>query len=142
MPSRAGAQAPRLRQEQHQRPVGQKSMAAEAMQVAAPHRCQAAGLALIGERAVDEAVAQAPIRPLQGWLNGLFDMVGPRAANSKRLGSRAPASSSPSSSSFAIFSARRFPRLAGDETVDARARKRSASARAGSTCRPLSRLRG
>ena len=124
---------------------GRKSLAAEAVQVAHRLDAEPAGPALIGERAVEEAVAQHP-----------FARAPAPAGSSCRHGRRArrrtaaprPAafqrSSSPSSSSLRIASAPGLPPGSRvTRTSMPRALQRLGQRRrAGSTCRPPPRLRG
>ena len=75
--------------------------------------------ALIGERAVGEAVAQHPAAAFQRRTNGLLDMVGPRCGEQQDLGARSPAIVIPAEQQLTnLLGAFAPARLARDEDVD------------------------
>ncbi len=102
-----------------------------------------AGAALIGDRAVDEAVAEHPFARVQRRPDGPRDMVGAGGGEEQGLGLRRPA--------LARLQQQRADRLGAgaaaglarlDDVEAARAQRRRQRLQPGSTCRPPPRLRG
>ena len=82
---------PAFIERQNQRAVGE--ILADPERVDRAHRFNAktARAALIGERAVDEAVGEHPLSALERRADGLVDMIGPRRGEQQRFGLRSPA---------------------------------------------------
>src|SRR5690242_9498019 len=108
-----------------ERPVGEAPVQPEGIYLADRLDPETARSALVGQRAVDEAVAQDPAATLESRANRLLDMVRPRGGEEQRLGSRPPSFVGSSQQQLTDLLASFAPTgLAGHEDVDSATPKR------------------